>query len=262
MFSDNGYGEARDILTTTENEQSARDGATPVSQPPPAGSGRREAIIQYGVVALLVALFLVLGVVVRSGRTLAFDERAHRFVRGPVPTAFEEDDTSLRTRVMHLGPDIGTATILVVPLAALALLGIRRRRAALLMLASPVGAFILNLCLKGVFQRTRTPHACHYGPLCVIGYLFPSTHTILTIVTYGLIGALIATRPAGMRRTLVTIFVILIVGFVAISLVYLNTHYLTDVIGGLLIGTAWLIVSLRFLRRIEMQAHRAGGTQP
>ena len=218
--------------------------------------------MQYGIVALLVILFLILGVVVKSGRTLAFDERAHRFVRGPVPTAFEDDDTSLRTRLMHLGPDTGTATIVVVPLAAVALLGIRRRRAALLMLASPVGAFILTLCLKGVFQRTRSEHACHHGPLCVIGYLFPSTHTILTIVTYGLIGALIATRLAGMRRALVTIFVILIVVFVAISLVYLNTHYLTDVIGGLLIGTAWLIVSLRFLRMIETQPGRVGGIQP
>lgn len=211
----------------------------------------RGAIAQLGLVALLVVLFLILGVVVKSGRTRAFDERAHRFVRGPVPTAFEEDDTSFRTRVMHLGPDIGTATILAVPLAALALIGVRRRRAAATMIASPVGALILTLCLKGIFQRTRSGQACHHGPLCVIGYLFPSTHTILTIVTYGLIGALIAARLAGWQRALVILSVILVIAFVAVSLVYLNTHYLTDVLGGLLIGSVWLIVSLRLLRRIE-----------
>ncbi len=209
-------------------------------------------IVQLGVVALLVALFLALGGVAKSGRTLAFDQRAHRVVRGSVPTAFEEDDTSFRTRVMHLGPDIGTATILVVPLAALALFGIRRHRAAAFMIASPVGAFILTLCLKGIFQRTRSGQACHHGPLCVIGYLFPSTHTILTIVTYGLIGALIAGRLAGVRRALVILFVIFMIGFVAVSLVYLDTHYLTDVLGGFLIGAAWLLVSLRVLRRYEM----------
>lgn len=211
----------------------------------------RGTIAQLGLVALLVVLFLILGVVVKSGRTRAFDERAHRFVRGPVPTAFEEDDTSFRTRVMHLGPDIGTATILLVPLAALALIGVHRRRAAATMIASPVGAFILTLCLKGIFQRTRSGQACHHGPLCVIGYLFPSTHTILTIVTYGLIGALIAARLAGWRRALVILSVILVIAFVAVSLVYLNTHYLTDVLGGLLIGSAWLIVTLRLLRRIK-----------
>lgn len=207
--------------------------------------------MQYGLVALLVVLFFALGVVVKSGRTLAFDERAHRVVRGAVPAAFEEDDTSLRTRFMHLGPDIGTATVLFAPLTALALIGVHRRRAAALMIASPVGALILTLCLKGVFQRTRAVHACHSGPLCVIGYLFPSTHTILTIVTYGLIGALIAGRLAGARRALVMLFVIFVVGFVAVSLVYLNTHYLTDVIGGLLIGNAWLIGSLHVMHRIK-----------
>jgi len=39
--------------------------------------------------------------------------------------------------------------------------------------------------------------------------------------------------------------------FVGVSLVYLNTHYLTDVLGGLLIGGAWLIISLRILRRVD-----------
>ncbi len=217
-----------------------------------ARRARRRAIAQFGLVALLVVLFLTLGVVVKSGRTLAFDERAHRFVRGSIATTFEEDDTSLRTRVMHLGPDIGTATILVVPLAALALIGVRRRRTAAMMIASPVGAFILTLCLKGIFQRTRSGQACHHGALCVIGYLFPSTHTILTIVTYGLIGALIAARLAGWQRAIVILSVTLIIAFVAVSLVYLDTHYLTDVLGGLLIGSAWLIVSLRLTPRAEV----------
>lgn len=206
---------------------------------------------------LLVALFLALGLVVMSGRTLAFDQRAHRWVRGPVPTAFEDDDTSFRTRFMRLGPDIGTATILFVPLAALALIGVRRRRAAAVMIASPVGALVLTLCLKGVFQRARVEHTCRYGPRCIIGYLFPSTHTVLTLVAYGLIGALLAARVAGGRRALVALSVISVVGFVAVSLVYLDTHYLTDVIGGLLIGGAWLIASLALLRRVEA---KPGGT--
>ena len=247
---DNRCGEARGILTTTEHEWRVGDAGV-------AARARREAIVQCGLVALLVALFLALGSVVGSGRTLAFDQRAHQWVRGPVPTEFEDDDPSFRTRFMHLGPDIGTATILFVPLAALALIGVRRRRAAAVMIASPVGAFILTLCLKGLFQRTRAEYACHHGPLCVVGYLFPSTHTVLTVVTYGLIGALIAARFVGARRTLVILSVILVIGFVAVSLVYLDTHYLTDVIGGLLIGGAWLLVSLSFLRRVKAEPERA-----
>ncbi|MCA1668660.1 MAG: phosphatase PAP2 family protein [Thermomicrobia bacterium] len=239
-------GEAREILHSPGGERRVRESETVAAQ-----SARWGTIIQCGLVALLIALFLLLGIVVKSGRTLAFDERAHHFVRGPVPTAFEEEDTSLRTRLMRLGPNIGTATVFVAPLAALILWYRRRRRAALLVIANTVGAFILTLCLKGVFQRTRSGDACHHGPLCVIGYLFPSTHTILTLVTYGLLGALIASRFTGARRALVIVVVIFIIAFVAVSLIYLNTHYLTDVLGGFLIGGAWLIVSLHFLRSIE-----------
>ncbi|MHB8647467.1 MAG: phosphatase PAP2 family protein [Thermomicrobiales bacterium] len=242
-FGTMGVGEAREILATTKDERHVSDDGTPARW-----YARRGIAMQLGLVALLVILFFALGVVVKSGRTLAFDERAHRFIRGPVPTQFEEDDFSLRTRFMRLGPDIGTATLLFVPFTVLALIGIHRRRAAAVMIASPVGALILTLCLKGVFQRTRADHACHHGPLCVIGYLYPSTHTVLTIVTYGMIGAVIAARLSRGWQALVILFVIVIIGFVAVSLVYLNTHYLTDVIGGFLIGSAWLILSVRILR--------------
>ncbi len=204
-----------------------------------------------GLVALLVVLFFALGVVVKSGRTLAFDERAHRFVRGPAPTKFEADGADPRTRLMHLGVNVGTATVLFVPLTALVLVRLRRRRAAFLLLLSTGGSVVMTLCLKGIFQRTRPDQLYSHGLFCVVNYLYPSNHTILSIVSYGLIGALIAARLTRGQRALVILFVILIVGFVAISLVYLNTHYLTDVIGGFLIGSAWLIVSLHLLRQIE-----------
>lgn len=189
-----------------------------------------------------------------SGRTLAFDERVHRVVRGHVPAQSEEDDTSLRTRFMHLGVDIGTATVIFVPLTALVLWHQRRRRAAALVSVSAAGALLVTLCLKGIFRRARYEDVCcfplHPSPN-IFGYLFPSTHTVLSVVTYGLIGALLASLLSGWRRAFCILCAILLVGFVGTSLVYLNTHYLTDVLGGLLIGGAWLTVSLLLLRAIE-----------
>lgn len=227
------------------------DGKVSRGQAGAAGRTRWATAVQLGGITLLIALFVALGIVVRSGRTLAFDERAHRAIRGHVPTEFEEDDTSLRTRFMQLGVDIGSATVILAPLTALALWHQRRRHAAAVVLASVAGALLLNLCLKGVFQRMRPDHVCTHGPLCVIGYLYPSTHTILTVVTYGLIGALLGASLPGWRRAVISAFVILLVGFVGTSLVYLDTHYLTDVLGGLLIGGAWLILSLQIVHALE-----------
>jgi membrane-associated phospholipid phosphatase len=215
---------------------------------------RRMHLLQLGLVALLIALFIALGLVVRTGRTLAFDERAHRLVRGPVPTAYEADDTSFRTRFMYLGPDIGTATVLFVPLTALVLWHQRRRHAAALIVISAAGALVLTYFLKIVFQRARYEDVCCLpltpGPT-IFDYLFPSTHTLLSVVTYGLIAALVMRLFSGWRRALPALFVIVLVAFVGVSLVYLDTHYLTDVIGGLLLGGAWLIISLHILRRID-----------
>jgi undecaprenyl-diphosphatase len=214
---------------------------------------RRGTALQLGLIALLVTLFIALGIVVKSGRTLAFDKHIHRMVRGHVPTAFEDDDTSVRTRLMRLGVDVGTATALFVPLTALVLVGLHRRRAALVVILSTGGALVLTLCLKEIFHRTRPEQVCTRGPLCVIDYLYPSNHTVLSLVSYGLIGALIAARLSGWRRALVFLAVVIVVGFVGTSLVYLNTHYFTDVIGGLLIGGAWLIGSLLALRAAEAE---------
>ena len=241
----NGCGEAWVILTTTERQPRVTENGT-LGRQTKLGS-----VALLGAAALCVAACIALGAVVTTGRTLAFDERVHHLVRGQVPTAFEEDDRSPRTRLMHLGPDIGTATILVVPLAALALVGLRRRHAAALVVCSAAGAAILTLLLKGGFQRTRAGEGCCHRPWQVIGYLYPSTHTVMTIVIYGLIAALIGARLTGWRRTLVVIITLALVAFVAISLIYLNTHYLTDVIGGALLGCAWLIISLHALARIE-----------
>lgn len=203
--------------------------------------------------ALLLALVIALGVVVRSGGTLAFDTRVHHAVRGDVPARYEdeEDDTSFRTRFMHLGPDIGTATILIAPLTVLALRYFRRHRAALLVGAVTVGAALVTLFLKGIFQRTRGASGCCRGYGHVFGYLFPSTHTVITIVTYGLLAYLIGTRLRGWRRVVPAAIVIITVGFVGYSLIYLDTHYATDVLGGLLLGSAFLIVAILVLRAIE-----------
>jgi undecaprenyl-diphosphatase len=214
---------------------------------------RRGTALQLGLVALLVTLFIALGIVVKSGRTLALDEHIHRALRGHVPTTFEDDDTSGRTRLMRLGVDVGTATALFVPLTALVLVGLHRRRAALVVILSTGGALVLTLCLKEIFHRTRPEQVCTRGPLCVIDYLYPSNHTVLSLVSYGLIGALIAARLSGWRRALVFLAVVIVVSFVGTSLVYLNTHYFTDVIGGLLIGGAWLIGSLLALRAAEAE---------
>jgi undecaprenyl-diphosphatase len=71
-------------------------------------------------------------------------------------------------------------------------------------------------------------------------YSFPSGHAFGSIVGVGalLLVGLPLVRP-GWRRPLIALGV-LIVGLVGFARVGLGVHYLSDVVGGWLIGAAWL----------------------
>lgn len=109
-------------------------------------------------------------------------------------------------------------------------------------LVLPCG-MLVNSLLKIVFQRHRPSFD---GPLMVFpGYSFPSGHTMAATLLYGLLAvfAVIALNTWRWRIAAVlgAIVVILLVGF---SRVCLGAHYLSDVLGAVTAGLAWLALSL------------------
>lgn len=216
---------------------SSRDAHRTLSRP------RGAPLAAVGVALVLIALFLVVGGAVESGRTLAFDLAAHRVAH--------EDIGSQLEGVMEAGPLLGTSTLLWAPLMAAWLLYRHRFPGALTVGVSEAGAFVLYAALKGLFHRVRSGDT---PPHNVFGYLFPSGHTMASIVTFGLLGYLIGARYRGWARAGAMVVTVGIIAFVALSLVYLDTHYITDVIGGFLVGGAWLTLSIDLLRHVETAA--------
>lgn len=90
------------------------------------------------------------------------------------------------------------------------------------------------------------------------GLGFPSGHVVAAAVAYGLVAYLFWTgtsRPATRWTALVIVFVI--VGAVAVSRVYLQKHWPSDAVGGVVGGVAYLIPGLAWLDRT-----RPGGSSP
>ncbi|NBN80097.1 phosphatase PAP2 family protein [Microvirga tunisiensis] len=111
------------------------------------------------------------------------------------------------------------------------------RRATGFLIAMAGTALFVPL-MKSIVLRSR-PMELGDG---VHGYAFPSGHATLTTVLFGIIAVLIAhDRPAWAKAGVftVTAIYVLTMGF---SRVYLGVHWTTDVVAGLLFGTAMVSV--------------------
>lgn len=143
-----------------------------------------------------------------------------------------------------------------VVLAALCLA--RRRswhRLVTLLLVVPCGALFAEI-LKLIIQRHRPFEAGPYGVWG--GYSFPSGHTISATLFYGFLA--VSFIPVLNRRHWrwlcgsLAAALVLAVGF---SRVALGAHYLTDVLGAMVLGLTWLAacsVSVRRFRRRPSEA--------
>jgi membrane-associated phospholipid phosphatase len=149
------------------------------------------------------------------------------------------------TRAMFVFTSFGSAAFVICLTAAVGLYLLWRKRFYWFtaLVGSVVGASLLNKLLKFIFHRAR-PH--FNDPILRLdSYSFPSGHTMMATVLYGCLAALlIAGIPDWHRRLLVAITAGLLIVLVGFSRIYLGAHYLSDVLGALAEGLAWLSLCL------------------
>jgi undecaprenyl-diphosphatase len=137
----------------------------------------------------------------------------------------------------------GTLTVVAVGLVAAlaARLTFHRWREPLLLATALIGEVLLFLATTALVDRPRpdVPHLDQAPPTSS----FPSGHTAASIVLYGAIAVIVRRRARSrLVRTGVVVLAVLIPLLVALSRVYRGMHYVTDVLGGVLLGCAWLAV--------------------
>ncbi len=95
---------------------------------------------------------------------------------------------------------------------------------------------------KRTFDRARPLEVAYYPET---GYSFPSGHSATAMTLYGLLAYWWIRRlPTHLLQVVVGLGatgLILVVGF---SRIYLGVHFLSDVLGGYLLGSSWLIVGI------------------
>lgn len=132
--------------------------------------------------------------------------------------------------------------------AVVALMFLRLRREAALLVLTVASGWAVNSALKGLVGRPRpqiVPHLTEAG-----GNSFPSGHSFNAAVVYiaiALAFAALSARPA-VRRTVIGGAVALSLA-IAWSRVWLGVHWPTDAIGGWLGGAGWAFLAAALLQR-------------
>ena len=116
------------------------------------------------------------------------------------------------------------------------------RRLAFFLAITGVGAGVVNTSLKLVVGRARPEVDVPVHE--AFGLSFPSGHAMFSTACYGaLLVALLPLVPERRRAALraTTVALVLLIGF---SRLTLGVHFLTDVVGGHVLGLAWLLASV------------------
>lgn len=211
---------------------------------------RKQLILSAGVIVLFVIAALLswgfaeLASEVREGETRQFDEAVLNGIHAlTTPTL----DTMIPL-LTHLG---GFVVVGLLTLVALFVCILKKEYyRALYMALCMGGAAALNVFLKSMFERARPDlweKLVHES-----SYSFPSGHSMMSAALgIAIIVVLWETRWRWWAVGLSALYIPLI-GF---TRMYLGVHYPTDVVGGWLIGGAWVMTMTLLLR--SKLAHQA-----
>jgi undecaprenyl-diphosphatase len=142
-----------------------------------------------------------------------------------------------------------TNTLLVLSLFTAIYLFYKRFLTEGVLLLSAMGANAL--CVETTKILVRSPRPLN-GLLQETGYSFPSGHASATVVYLGLLTyfAWLHSKHVRMKNVLNVAFAV-VAALVGFDRVYLNTHWLSDVIGGYMLGAFWTTLSILVMQHLK-----------
>jgi membrane-associated phospholipid phosphatase len=185
---------------------------------------RRALWYAVGLLVATVALFLLVAFDSTLASVQTVDDAVYRRAN-----EFRIGLVTLLSRVLNV---LGGGWVLIpLRIAVAAWLAMRRRwRALSAWLLIWVAAEVAINAFKALYERPRPPGSL----VATRGFSFPSGHAVATAATS--IALVLVLMPPGHRRRHWEVYAVVFAFVMALSRVYLNAHWLTDVVGGTLLG--------------------------
>jgi undecaprenyl-diphosphatase len=199
--------------------------------------GLRATLFAFAVALVGVPFGLLLNQVMSKGRLVHIDVSAaralNRGVRGhPALITFLKVLTFIGT------PQFLTSVVIV---GSIFLWRRHRYRLMAFLIVTSAAGGIIDSIVKILVNRPRPNLANPLIPLH--GKSFPSGHVMSSTIVYGALLLIFFPAIPKRRRALWIGVVLVLVAAIGVSRLALGVHYITDVVGGFILGLAWLTAS-------------------
>ncbi len=182
---------------------------------------------------ILFIVFLIWSTLMLKGKLNKLDNSFYKKIK----------ITNLKTSIFKCITFLASAKLIAF-LCLILLIWIKEKNIPILIIVNMLLMWLLIGILKRIFKRER-PNINRL--VSEKGYSYPSGHTLTATSFYGFIIFLITISPflVSIKISLICLLSLLIF-LVGYTRVYLGVHYLSDVIGAILIGTSYLLLYIFF----------------
>jgi membrane-associated phospholipid phosphatase len=194
---------------------------------------------------LIVSLLALIGFLL-----LAFSRSSFASINADVNSWAATNQTASFTRVaVGISIVFDTYSLLALSVVAAAVLFYKKyRRQGVLFLGAMMGDALLVAASKALVYSPRPTN----GLMAETSNSFPSGHVTGIIVFIGLLTYFAwHVKRSSKVKAGSSVFYVAITVVVGFDRIYLNVHWLSDVLGGLMLGTFWLTFAILVFRYLE-----------